>query len=876
MKNFKLKYNILFFLLLPLTSFVIITLGSYHHVIILFTIPVLLAAMIFKNRTYLLHLFFMVASTVVVTYFVSTNFLSSLSTIAFITIAILITSEIILYYNKKLTEQYSILLESEEKLTKAQSVGNIGHWELDIKNNIPKWSNQVYRIFEVSKDKIHTNRESYINAIHPDDREKVNAVNRAVNLQERDYTIEYRILKKNGKIGYVEEVCTTEFDENGVPVKSFGTILDITRRKEVENALIKSEKRYQTLADSTFEGIVITKNGLILDANQQLAEIIGYELIEIIGKKITDFIHEEEREIVAKKIKLGDTGTTESRVINKNGEIVFVEIRPREIEIENTILRFTAIRDITKVKENEQKLLESEERYKMLSNLSFEGILIHKDGFILDANDALIKMTGYDKDELLGKNIVMQIVAKEYSQLIVDKFKSQNPLPFEIEFLKKDGSMLPVEIESRSIVYKNKKVNVVAARDISIRKKSQEHIKKLSRAVEQSQVSITITDINGSIEYVNPKFEETSGYPKAKLIGKNQRILKSGKVAKEQYEELWNTILSGKEWNGILPNRKNNGDIYWESIIISPIKDSVGRITHFVGVKEDITDKIRVESELDMYRVNLENLVEERTQKLKEVNLRLAEEIKKQFEAEQKVLLALDKERDLSELKSRFISTASHEFRTPLTTILSSVDLLEIFKRKKNNEKFEVHLNKIRKSVRFLTSLIEDVLISEKVNSKKIGFNPENINLYQLTFYTFEEISSLASKEHRCIFKPKILKDEVLYLDKKLIKLMITNLLSNAIKYSPSGGEISLEVSKNDSFIYIKVSDEGRGISSDIQNRIFEQFHRGDDVDGIQGTGLGLSIVKNSVDLHNGSIEVKSEVNKGSTFLISIPIIEKR
>ncbi|MCF6268184.1 MAG: PAS domain S-box protein [Melioribacteraceae bacterium] len=875
MKNFKLKYNIFFFLLLPLISFAIITLGSYHHVIILFTIPVLIVAIVFKNRTYLIHLSAMVLFAIIVTYFVSSSFISSLLTILYVSLAVLITSEIIIYYSRKLSEQYSVLLESEEKLTKAQSVGNIGHWELDIIDDKPNWSDQIYKIFEIEKDKANTNREAYINAIHPDDRESVIRVNSATNINQKNYTIEYRILKKNGEIGYVEEVCTTEFDKKGTAIRSFGTVLDITKRKEAEIAHLKSEERYKTLANSTFEGITITENRIILDANQQLSKLLGYELEEIIGKKVVDFIHEEDRSKARENIKIGNIDIGKFRMVKKDGDILFVEAKSREALFESKNVRFTIFRDITAIIENEKKLYESEERYKMLSDLSFESILIHKDGFILDANDALIKMTGYDKEELVGKNIVSMVVSKDYWRMIVNKLKTQYTLPFEIEIYKKDGTKIPVEIESRSIIYKDKKVRVVAARDISIRKKSQEHIRKLSRAVEQSQVSITITDINGNIEYVNPKYEKTSEYSKEELIGQNQRILKSGKVPKEKYKELWKTILSGKEWSGILPNLRKNGGIYWESIIISPIKDSAGKITHFVGVKEDITEKIKVEKELDMYHKNLENLVEERTQKLKEVNLRLAEEVKKQHEAEQKVMRALDKEKDLSDLKSRFISTASHEFRTPLTTILSSVELLDIFRQKDDNEKFKIHFNKIRKSVRFLTSLIEDVLISEKVNSSKIGFNPEDINLYDLAFYTFEEISLLANKKHKCIFEPKIKKNEILYVDQKLIKLMITNLLSNAIKYSPDGGKVSLEIASDDKFILIKVSDEGKGISTDVQKHIFEQFHRGDGVEGIQGTGLGLSIVKKSVELHNGTIKVNSEVNKGSIFLISIPIIKK-
>ena len=304
------------------------------------------------------------------------------------------------------------------------------------------------------------------------------------------------------------------------------------------------------------------------------------------------------------------------------------------------------------------------------------------------------------------------------------------------------------------------------------------------------------------------------------------------------------------------------------------MRDSTGKITHFLAVKEDITERVVVETELEMHRNKLEELVAQRTKELDETNKKLKGEIEKEKEIERMLKQSLEKEKELSELKTRFISTTSHEFRTPLTSVLASSELIQRYGRKWSEEKFNHHTSKIKASIEYMTKLLDDVLTINRTESGKIWFNPIMMNLKLACNEMIEEVKSYSNKNHKFRFTYSVNRNSLM-LDPKLIRFIIVNLLSNAFKYSPDGGKVELKISYKKSDLIIIVKDEGIGIPPNDIPYLFEPFHRGENTIEIPGTGLGLSIVKKAVDLHNGKIKFESAEDRGSIFTIVLPTENK-
>jgi len=241
----------------------------------------------------------------------------------------------------------------------------------------------------------------------------------------------------------------------------------------------------------------------------------------------------------------------------------------------------------------------------------------------------------------------------------------------------------------------------------------------------------------------------------------------------------------------------------------------------------------------------------------------------------EEVQASLERERELNKLKSRFISIASHEFRTPLSTILFSNGLLRRYNQRIPNQdmakEMGEELESIEKSVKKMTETLDEVLTITKSEAGKVTFNPSRIDLTDLCRTIVERFKNMATDTHTIIF-PNSSDHIQALVDPKLFEVILSNLLSNAIKYSPGGGNVVCGLVQKDRTIIFSVKDEGIGVSKEDQHHLFDTFYRGVNVDEIQGTGLGLSIVKQFVELHGGAINVESEVNKGTTITIILPL----
>ena len=502
------------------------------------------------------------------------------------------------------------------------------------------------------------------------------------------------------------------------------------------------------------------------------------------------------------------------------------------------------------------KLSQSEKNFKNLSNLTFEGILIHDKGIIIDFNLSFANLFGYTHDEIIGKNAIKLLVREECHDIISNNIIKNYALPYEIEGIKKDGSYFPIELEAKNVKDKddNRTIRVVAVRDITERKKAEKEITKLSIAVEQSANSIIITDIDGNIEYTNPKFSEITGYTAEEALGQNPRILNSGTQPKKYYVKLWQTITKGESWKGEFYNKKKNGEYFWEQVTITPLKNEKKEITNFLAIKEDITARKIAEQEL-----KLQN----------EEYSALNEEYKSQNE---ELKLAKEKAEESDQLKTEFIHNMSHEIRTPMNGILGFSSFLN--DPNLNEGKRKQFVNIIQNSGNQLLRIIDDILEISRLGTKQVKVIEKEVVLNNFLLQQFS-IFEIKAKENKIpLYLKKGLSDKQssILTDETKLNKILSNLIDNALKYTSEGFiEFGYQLKNTELEIYVK--DTGIGIKKENQETIFVRFSQEEKElsKNVGGLGLGLSIAKENAELLGGKITLQSEKGKGSTFIVTIP-----
>lgn len=389
---------------------------------------------------------------------------------------------------------------------------------------------------------------------------------------------------------------------------------------------------------------------------------------------------------------------------------------------------------------------------------------------------------------------------------------------------------------------------------------------------------ITISSV-GIIESINPAASELFGYTPREVIGENISMLMPQPHRKQHDQYLHNynstgykkVIGIGREVEGL----KKDGSTFPFRLAVSEVKLESKSI--FTGFIHDISDQKKAENALVKLTEKLENKVRERTEDLAQVieetqfvNKQLEEEVNRRKQAEFDMQNALKKELELGELKSRFVSMASHEFRTPLTGILSSITLIGKYNTLKQEEKKQKHVKRIRSSVQNLTNILNDFLSLDKLQAGKIKCHPIEFNYPLFLAELIDETSQIKKLGQEFIVEQNH-EAEVFFTDPQILKNILLNLLSNAIKYSSENQNITIKSDFSTNGIAISIKDEGMGIPKEEQQHLFERFFRAANAGNIQGTGLGLNIVKQYVTLLGGSISFESEENSGSIFYIKLP-----
>ena len=390
---------------------------------------------------------------------------------------------------------------------------------------------------------------------------------------------------------------------------------------------------------------------------------------------------------------------------------------------------------------------------------------------------------------------------------------------------------------------------------------TQREISAYKYALDQSAI-VAITDQKGIITHANDNFCKISKYSREELLGQDHRIINSAYHPKEFIRNLWVTIANGKIWKGELKNKAKDGTTYWVDTTIVPFLNEAGKPYQYVAIRADITQRKQAEEQIRKLNEELEMKVEDRTLMLRETLMQLET-------SKNELTESLEKEKELSELKTRFVSTVSHEFRTPLATVLSSASLLGKYVKEDEQDKREKHINRIKEAVKHLNAMLEDLLSLNRLEEGLISVKSELVNLNAFMEAFVSDMQEILKPGQQIDYT--YTGTHELHTDKHLVKSILLNLVSNAIKFSPEDSAIALSVVHENNKVAISVKDSGIGISKEDQAHLFERFFRARNAQNIQGTGLGLHIVTKYLEVLNGCIELESELNKGTKFTIIIP-----
>jgi PAS domain S-box-containing protein len=601
----------------------------------------------------------------------------------------------------------------------------------------------------------------------------------------------------------------------------------------------------------------------------------------------------------------------------------------------------------------------------LLEAISEAVIIIDEEQNIKVINSIAEHTFNYDKKDIIGKTLKM-LISNSYTE--VKNKEHHTDSITEIYGLKKDGDTIPIKLELNPFSVYDSNYVMVLVKDISKQKEDEFDFMLRSKALESASNGILITDAlkpGNPVIYNNPAFEKLTGYSKEEILNKNCRILQSKDREQEELKKLRKAIKNGDSCLVTLRNYKKDGTLFWNDLFITPITNKKGIVTNFIGIQNDVTERVIAEEAknhlatifneslneiyvfdaetlkfINVNRGALKNIgytieelksmtpldlklhLNEKVFREKYIDLLLRQEAEQiDFEAthfrkdgtkypvmvhlqlsnlknrkvfvaivvditEQKnytiklektvkerteqLQKALSKEKELNELKTKFLSLVSHEFKTPLSGIATSIMLLEKYKLTEEQPKRDKHLAIIKDKVNYLNTILNDFLSIERLESGTFNYNCSSFKLSKVVNEVVYNANMLL-KEGQRINYPEHVDEITLYQDERIIELILSNVLQNAVKYSGENSEIDIRVKQHKNHFVFEIEDHGIGIPKKEMENIFTRYYRAENVLNMQGTGIGLNIVKTHIENLGGSITINSIENKGTLAKLKIP-----
>jgi PAS domain S-box-containing protein len=779
----------------------------------------------------------------------------------------------------------------------------------------------------------------------------------------------FRLKKKDGSEIWVEDHGWYNLDENGQILFHEGIMRDITERKISEELLKESEERFKLLFDKApIAYQSLDENGFLNDINETWYELMGYEKEEVTGHWFGDFLNPEYLDLFKKvltSLKISGKIDIELEMTTKNGSVITIQLEGRIGHTSSGEFKqiHCVLSDITERRKAEKVIADERILLRTLIDNIPDAIYV-KDIKCrkLISNKADLDILGLtSENDVIGKTDLEIPSLENSNQTYTDDLfviqTGKSILNKTEVFTDKNGnkryfstSKFPLINDSGEIIGL-----IGVGHDITKQKQTEQKLVQLSKGIEQSPASIIITDTKGNIEYVNSKLLEITGYTYEEIKEKNPRIFQSGYTSKEEYGRLWKTIMEGNEYRGEMQNTKRNGELFWESVLISPIRDEGNNIINFMAIKEDITNRKKADLEILKLSVGIDQnpasvvitdtqgIIEYVNKKFMSVSgyvqdeligkvirilkpghindeiyvdiwnrlyagqewkgehqnrtktgdkywesvlispiknregkitnyILLSEDISERKKMEKDLIAAKEKAVESDRLKSAFLANMSHEIRTPLNSILGFSDLLtdpDLIPQSRREFADLINL-----SGNNLLSIINDVLDISKIEAGQITLNESKLSAQSLISDIQKEYSFKASsKGIEFRFAPGIPDEDIIFRsDEMRIKQVLINFVGNALKFTDHGYiEIGVKVDKES--IQFHVKDTGIGIAKEYHDKVFDRFRQVEAAHTRKygGNGLGLAITKNLAELLGGKIWLESKPEKGSTFFFALP-----
>ncbi len=812
---------------------------------------------------------------------------------------------------KILAQRDAALEESKALYERAVNGANDGIWEWIPATGEGYLSPRWKRLLGYEDDELPNVEASFFAAVHPDDSPLVEEAIRAHFEERHPYAAEFRMRCKSGEYRWFQSRGQAIWDGDGRPLRMSGSITDITESRLALAKIQRVSRLYallsqcnQTIVRSTgsgdlfprlcrdavvFGGMKMAWIGAVDETGRNVRPVasfgegqeylaglrIGVDAGDPFGLEPTGTAIRERRACWCQDF-LGDPRTapwrergakfgwaaSASLPLSCNGIAAGVftlyagEPQAFDDDIRNLLLELVSDIDFALTSYDreaarlatERALRDSEARVRSIFDQASDAIfVVSSDNRFLEVNSRGLEMTGYTHEEFLGLGVADILAPEERPRLDVEPVAMMSGTPHLAEWLhrRKDGSTFPAEVSARKL----DDISYLAiVRDISERKRVGDELRKLSLAVEQSPECIVITGRDARIEYANAAFYRVTGYSASEVIGQNPRILQSGRTPKSTYDALWRELLQGNSWKGVFFNKRKDGTEYVEFANISPIRQPAGNVSHYVAVKEDITEKERMTEELDAYRNHLEELVEIRTRELGEAK-RAAE--------------------TANAAKSAFVANMSHEIRTPMNAIIGLTHLLrnDVAQPAQQDK-----LAKIADASHHLLSVINDILDFSKIEADKLHLDIADFAFDRMLDNVISMIGSRAREKRLEIAVDRGDLPPVLVGDSTRLAQALLNYLSNAVKFTERG-KIALrfatvEETAGDLLIRFEVADSGIGIEPSKLPGLFAAFEQADAGTSRRygGTGLGLAITRRLSALMGGEAGARSVPGRGSTF----------
>lgn len=765
---------------------------------------------------------------------------------------------------------------------------------------------------------------NWLDYVHPDD------MVRAQKMQEDLLNYDLVVSHETRFRCYDDTYMWLEW--NSIPIKNkdivISVVRNITQWKAINDKLTESEKRYREVVETANYMLYCTDlKGNVMVMNDPGLKLSGLTLEELDGKNLLDLIEESHRETIKsfyiEMIKNEqESNVIEFPIVNKSGELIWL-MQNAKLKIENGIptgIDFIS-RDITIRKEAETKLRDSEMRLRNVVNSSNEVILvIGEEGRLKDANDTAYKVLEIFDNNLLGsefKDILFDAESVELFERYLDRTRDLSSINGELRTSIKGAT--PLYFKAKGIEYNDgtgDNILLFLTNITEIRQAQQvtQVLYNISRAANLShnlpglyeyvhnEIRTVINSKNfavGQIDNKNgvikfPYFtderdEEFDSIELNDLTSLTNRVIQKRQSLRLNESEIVemigdrDTYLYGsisKSWLGVplLVNDEIYGVVMVQDYDIAEAygEEDEKILCSVSEILASTISKLQYQEELEFLNKDLEQRVADRTEQLERTleNLNYENDQRKIAQEELQVTQrelekSLENEKELHQLKSRFISMVSHEYRTPLTVILSSTNLLSNYMDRMSEEQIEKQYRNISASVSSMTNLLDDVLMIGKTE------NPTSLNIIEFDLSNsinsiIENIKFIDNEKHEFIIDmPEKL---CVFTDKKLLDHALGNVISNAVKYSGKDTTVRIQVEeKEDETLEISVIDQGIGIPEEDVERVFESFYRSYNAGAIEGTGLGMSIVKKSIESLRGNIRIESKVNVGTKIIINVP-----